>query len=138
MSTVIRPELSNNSKYFLPKHRYYELKHFCLQYPYWKRAYAELTDAKFPKFFISDSVETHYADRTADIAIAMSEYSRLMKIVEDAATDTDTDLKYYILMAVTEGRSFNYMKTVQDVPIEKDGWYDRYRKFFWILDKSRK
>lgn len=28
MSTVIRPELSKSSKYWIDRHRYYELKHF--------------------------------------------------------------------------------------------------------------
>ena len=42
MGTNIRPELSNKSPYWIERHRYYELKHFCLQYPIWKRAYAAL------------------------------------------------------------------------------------------------
>lgn len=33
MGTNIRPELSNKSPYWIERHRYYELKHFCLQYP---------------------------------------------------------------------------------------------------------
>ena len=39
MGTVIRPEISEKSKYWIDKHRHYELKHFCLQYPRWKKAY---------------------------------------------------------------------------------------------------
>lgn len=27
-----KPELSLKNPYYLPRHRYYELKHFCLQY----------------------------------------------------------------------------------------------------------
>ena len=37
MSTVIRPELSKNNEYWIPRQRFYELKHFCLQYPSWKK-----------------------------------------------------------------------------------------------------
>lgn len=33
MSTLIRPEVSEKNKYWIDKHRHYELKHFCLQYP---------------------------------------------------------------------------------------------------------
>ena len=36
-----RPELSKKSPYWIDKHRYYELKHFCLQYPLWKKELAE-------------------------------------------------------------------------------------------------
>lgn len=39
MSTTIHPELSKKNTYWIEKHRYYELKHFCLQYPIWKEAY---------------------------------------------------------------------------------------------------
>ena len=44
MATLIRPEISRKNKYYIDKHRHYELKHFCLQYPSWKKAYADLLD----------------------------------------------------------------------------------------------
>lgn len=31
-------ELSERNPYYISKHRYYELKHFCLQYPEWEEA----------------------------------------------------------------------------------------------------
>lgn len=37
MTTRIRPELSKRNPFWLDRHRYYELKHFCLQYPLWKK-----------------------------------------------------------------------------------------------------
>ena len=37
MGNIIRAEVSENNPYWIEKHRYYELKHFCLQYPTWKR-----------------------------------------------------------------------------------------------------
>lgn len=33
MANDIRPEVSQKNPYWIGKHRYYELKHFCLQYP---------------------------------------------------------------------------------------------------------
>lgn len=42
MGTVIRSELSRKNPYWIEKHRYYELKHFCLQYPIWKQSYSSL------------------------------------------------------------------------------------------------
>lgn len=32
----ILPEVSKKSEFWIPQHRYYELKHFCLQYRFWK------------------------------------------------------------------------------------------------------
>ena len=43
MSTDIRPEVSVKNKYWISRHRYYELKHFCLQYGEWKQAYNSCT-----------------------------------------------------------------------------------------------
>lgn len=43
MATTIRPELSEKNPYWIEKHRYYELKHFCLQYPIWRKAYSSLS-----------------------------------------------------------------------------------------------
>ena len=33
----VRPELSKKNKYYISKHRYYELKHLCLQYTMFKK-----------------------------------------------------------------------------------------------------
>lgn len=42
MGTVIRPELSKKNRNWIEKHRYYELKHFCMQYNIWKQTYVSL------------------------------------------------------------------------------------------------
>ena len=44
MATTVRAKLSEKNKYWISKHRYYELKHFCLQFPIWKQAYASLDE----------------------------------------------------------------------------------------------
>ena len=49
----------------------------------------------------------------------------------------DKDLAKYILMAVTYGHSYTYLKAKLDIPCSKDTYYDRYRKFFWILSDLR-
>lgn len=66
MATEIRPELSEKNPYWIGKHRYYELKHFCLQYPIWKKAYNallglssrpnDLDKTTFRYAFISDTI----------------------------------------------------------------------------------
>lgn len=42
MAARVRAEISMKNKYWIPKHRYYELKHYCLQYPYWIKKYASV------------------------------------------------------------------------------------------------
>ena len=56
MATVLRSELSSKNKYYIDKHRCYELKHFCLQYPEWERAYAYLDDPTIPLSMIDHTL----------------------------------------------------------------------------------
>ena len=140
MSTTIRAELSPSNKYRISKHRYYELKHFCLQYKDWKQRYAELTadlgmvSTKPDKLPIK---HPHITDKTADIAIARVRLEHNIKIVEQTAEEADTAISPYILKAVTEGASFVTLKMLYDIPCEKKMFYDRYRKFFWLLSAEK-
>jgi len=139
MTTLIRPEISKKHKYYISKHRHYELKHFCLQYPYWKETHKTFEDASYPMSMI-DSVRTSNlpGDPTAKRAMLKAYYSERIDLIERTAKATDEYLHRYILKAVTEGLSYTYLKTKLGIPCSKDLYYDRYRRFFWLLDNSRK
>ena len=64
-------------------------------------------------------------------------YSKKMQTIEQVAKDADTYLWQYILKAVTEGLSYTYLKTKLGIPCGKDMYYDRYRRFFWLLSELR-
>lgn len=138
MATVIRAELSTKNKYWIDKHRHYELKHFCLQYPSWKKAYLAL-DCGNLRSSMSEwmpSTKTP-SDPTGNCVMLRDAYRNRMQMIEDAAKSTDEYLYEYILKAVTEGLSYTYLQTVLGIPCSRDTYYDRYRKFFWILSNSR-
>lgn len=139
MGTKIRPEVSENNKYWISRHRYYELKHFCLQYPLWKRAYAALDDLalRSPEILERISSSNVPVDPTAKWAIAKVYYSQRIEMLKRVAVQTDGELSDYILRAVTEELSYTYLKTKLGMPCGKDMYYDRYRKFFWLLSKER-
>ena len=136
MATAIRPEISEKNKYWIDKHRYYELKHFCLQYPYWKETYSMDIDPKVSSFERMPSTNAP-SDPTAKYAMLKAQYAERIEMVEEAAKTADKDLHKYILKAITEGLSYTHMKTRMDIPCGKDMYYDRYRRFFWILDQIR-
>ena len=124
MSTIIRPEISRKNKYWINKHRHYELKHFCLQYPEWKRAY--YSSPSISSSMSNDpSRSSSYGDPTARHAMRKIHYI------------ADKDLHNYILKGVTEGLSYTYLRTKLGIPCSRDMYYDRYRKFFWLLDNAR-
>lgn len=138
MATVIRPEISEKNKYWIDKHRHYELKHFCLQYPEWKKIYADLDDPDIPLSTI-DWVRTSTmpGDPTAKRALKKTYYLERIKLIEQIARETDIYLYEYILKGVTEGRSYTYLKTKLGIPCGRDMYYDRYRRFFWLLSNAR-
>ena len=138
MATLIRPEISERNKYHIDKHRHYELKHFCLQYPIWKKEYALAQDIG-PSTSSFERVQSSSlpSDPVLAAVIKREYFLEKINLIEVAAKETDYILYKYILKAVTEGLSFNYLKTILQMPCSKDLYYDRYRKFFWILSKMR-
>ena len=139
MATVIRAEVSTKNKYWINKHRHYELKHFCLQYPEWKKAYSDLEDSSVSLSMIERVPSSNLPnDPTARRAILKLQYLDRIELIEKAAMEADRYLYSYIIKAVTEGLSYSYLKSKLEIPCGKDMYYDRYRRFFWILDTSRK
>ena len=139
MDTVIRPELMPGNKYWIERHRYYELKHFCLQYPIWKKAYAALDGLSSRSGDLTMiSKHSDIPDPTAKCAESALFYSERMEMVERAAKETsDSVLSDYILMGVTQGLSYDNLKTMHNIPCCKAVYYELYRRFFWILNKIR-
>lgn len=139
MSTVIRPELSRKNRYFVEKHRYYELKHFCLQYPLWKKLYSDLDGLGSRISDLSGGSRSNTpGDPTAACVDSRLYYLERMEMIEQAAIEADPDLSTYIIKAVTEELSYPHLKSRLEIPCSKDTYYDRYRKFFWLLNKRRK
>lgn len=127
MGTVIRAKISPKNKYWIDKHRHYELKHFCMQYPDWKKAYSKFDSATY-------NSTGELSDKREQKKLF---YSNRINLIERAAHEADPYLYDYIIKGVTEGKSYTYMKAVMGIPCGRDMYYDRYRKFFWLLNESR-
>lgn len=138
MATVIRAEISEKNKYYINKHRHYELKHFCLQYPTWKREYAALDNPSIASSAAEKMPSTNIpGDPTCKFAIKKIYYSERINLIERIAKEADEFLHKYILKAVTEELSFTYLKSKLEIPCSRDMYYDRYRRFFWLLSEAR-
>lgn len=99
----------------LSKHRFYELKHFCLQYPVWKRLYSSLDGW-------SNESSKNKGDTTSKDGIRRGDIRRNIELIEECARLVGND----ILPFVTEDKIM--------LPVEKR--YE-YRRFFWELSKRR-
>jgi hypothetical protein len=138
MSTSLRPEVSKSNPYWIERHRYYELKHFCMQYPFWKYLHDSLASKiSTPSLNKPIGEATTLSD---PVTFSLDELSRLsdkIKMLERIAKETDPVLGKFVLRGVTEGISYDILRMKTCVPCCKDVYYDLYRRFFWLLDKER-
>lgn len=139
MGTTIRASISKKNQYYISPHRYYELKHFCLQYPEWIKKVSDLEDS----ILISTSVykisndSNEWIDPTGNVATSLAYLKRNITMVENTAKKTDPDIYWYLLKAVTEGLSYTYLRTALEMPCGKGYFYKAYRKFWWTLSTER-
>lgn len=138
MGTVIRPVISENNPNYISKHRYYELKHFCLQYPEWRREYRKLEFMGVGRSPYVFSRPSDISDPTARLALMRSIYSERMDIVDACCDLTSPDMSGYLKLAVTEGCTYDKLNARLCVPCSRKEFYELYRKFFYILDKERR
>lgn len=135
--TAIRPELSRDNKYWISRHKYYELKHYCLQYPMWKKELYKVHFLGSSSSFERGPSGNLPSDPTGDLAVMNLYYMDKVGLIERIAEETDKYLASYILKAVTEGLSYSYLKSRLDIPCSRDTYYNRYRRFFWLLSQER-
>lgn len=132
-----RAEISEKNEFYISKHRYYELKHFCLQYPEWKKRLKELsyilpTDVGMPKSYTNKP-----GDPTTKLVEERERYLHNIALLKQVSKDTDDILGEYVLLAVTIGLPYDKLRASTDIPCCRDTYYYFYRKFMWLLDKER-
>ena len=140
MGTKTRPEVSEKNDYYIPRHRYYELLHFCRQYTdYVAEKENILNTCVRPVVFSDTYTMANYIEEThaEKWAFRLADVDDKIQLIEQAAVDADEALSGYILMAVTSGLGYDTMNARYNVPCARNTFYDRYRKFFWILDQKR-
>ena len=138
MSTNVRPEVSEKNPWYINRERYYELKHFCRQYPIWKKAYYSLDGlSRRPADLERFNNPGRVGDPTVRCVEARDAYARKIEMVERCAKEASPELAKYILSYVTEGYGYSVLKVRDNIPCGKDMFYDAARKFFWLLSKER-
>ena len=135
MSTVIRPEITEKSKYWISKHRFYELRHFCMQYHEWEQEKRCTVRTSSP--VLGEIFSTESSNLTEKQAIRLEELDSKMELVRNTAYKADPIIGEYIFEGVTTGRSYATMNAEYDIPCSKDYYYDRFRKFFYLLSLAK-
>lgn len=133
MGTVIRAKISKSNEYYISKHRYYELKHFCLQYNEWKRELGKLN-------WFGEKGDGRSSDPAKPVEWMVErrdEYLKKMEMIEQAALEADCDIYKYLLKGVTEGLSYGCLRA-DGLLCSRDYYYHQYRHFFYCLSRLRR
>ena len=111
--------------------------HYCLQYPEWEDEYSVLK-ANTGISAVNYDGTSHgsgIGDPTSSDAMRLADLDMKMQQVKDAVHEVAPELYQWLLKGVTEDRPFWYLKDVMKIPCEKDMYYDRRRKFYYLMAK---
>lgn len=130
--------ISEKNEFWIPKHRYYELKHFCLQYKYWK-AHLTLSSSDTLKTasVIYGAKSNGQLNEVEATAIRRDILQKRIDTIERAARESDPVIGEYILKGATQGKSYDELNALYSLPCGREYYYKAYRRFFWILDSLR-
>ena len=131
-------ELSEKNPYYISKHRYYELKHFCLQYSEWKEALV-LLDAWKAK---PEELRTYVvrgnreSSPTEQLGIARAFFNKRVELIDGCLKDISPAIAPFVLKGATECVPYDILRT-KGCLCCRESYYEEYRKFFWVLSIER-
>lgn len=129
----------NQSKYSISKNRFFELYYWCLQYNEWKNELKYLTNTVGVIEITDIITNSNSGDYTQRLSMRRRGLEQNCQIIEQTAIEADLDIYQYIIKAVTEEEvTYQHLKLIMEIPCGKDMYYDRRRKFYWLLDKRKK
>lgn len=127
----------NHSKYGISKNRFWELYYWCLQYGEWKDELKYKTNT-VGAMEITDMPTSHNpGDSTQQLAIRRVMLEKNCQLIEQTAIEADPDIYQYLLKAVTEDVPYRYLDMIMNVPCSRNTYYDRRRKFYWLLSQKK-
>lgn len=127
----------NKKKYEISKHRFLELYHYCMQYGEWIDELNGMTDT------VKGMANTEGprsggepGSTTERLVIRRMKLQEKCEAIEQTAIEADPELYPYIIEGVTtEYATYKYLKQVKDIPCGKDMYYERRRRFYWLLSQ---
>lgn len=128
----------SEKKYGINKHRFLELKYHCLQYQDWRRELANMQDTvRAIQYGQEGKGSPGQGSATESLAIRRAELEEKCKTIEQTAIEADSELYQYILEGVTtDYATYRYLRDAKKIPCGKDMYYDRRRKFFYLLSRK--
>ena len=124
-------------KYNISKYRFREVLNHCYQYNEWKAELAENDSTLKARAYTGMPSGSGSSNETEALAIRRMELKKKIETIEQTAIEADAELYPYIIKAVTnEWATFRYLKDSLGMPCEKDMFYERRRRFYYLMSKK--
>ena len=116
------------------------VRRYARRYPRWKKTYnmtVSLKSQQMNHLRVQTSGKNH---PTEAVALKKAELSKKILLIEQTARQTDIFLWRFVLLGVTEPpKTVTYEKMVlRGINCSKNTYYDRCRRFYWLLNKKLK
>lgn len=107
--------------------------HLARQYPGWIDELNTLPDTSKAIAYDGEKVQSSGGyDATAETAMRRATLDKKRRLIEDTAREAGIEIYAYLLRGVTQGATFWELHQ-QGMPCERDMYYDRRRRFYWLL-----
>lgn len=138
----VRTTVSRRSETFLPRHRYLELVHLCLQYDDMKAERRAILDASVSAVQIHEGPAAPGPSQispTEQKAIRAAELSRKIDAITRCAHAAGGPrMAPRILRSVTKEVGYDQIAAKEGgpLPVGRRTFYAMRRRFFWLLDQE--
>ena len=130
----VRARFSRRSKYYVPKHIFMLVYHYCLNYGDWQAEH----DTRIGLCRGGGDNSGGVGDPTAAQAIRLADLYERIALIEQTAQEVEPSLHPWLLRYVTtEALTFDRLKA-EGMPCERKMFYDRRRKFYWLMSQRLK
>lgn len=117
-------------------HEFYMAMHFAYQYHEWKKELSGLTDTSKAIQYSDMPKGSLNPDPTGDLVERREHLVHNVDIVERCAMESDPELYEWLMLGVTnDGVNYESLKTLKGIPCSRNTYYDRRRKFYYLLSK---
>lgn len=131
----VRARFSRKSKYYISKHAFMTAYYYCLNYNEWVAEH-DLSVGLHSGDGEGEGSGEATSDPTASQAIRLADLYEKIELIRATAYAAEPSIHPYLLMYVTnEGLTFDKLKA-QGLPCERKMFYDRRRKFYWMISKK--
>lgn len=137
MNNQQRAELSKKNPYWIPREKYYELLYFSRQYWTMMQEKKELLRTYPTISYEENYTITDISNPVERSVFRVSYLTDMMKLIEDTVKEVDPDIYKWLRIGVTTDKSYEYLNQKMGLPMSRSAYYERYRKYFFLLSKKR-